>query len=94
MAKDKIHYAVKTALENDGWQVTDDPLVLFFDDSVAIDLGAEKLIIAERGIEKIAVEIKTFNLPSVLYMSFIVLLVNILTTKQPYWKPMKTENYM
>lgn len=68
MAKDKIHYAVKIALENDGWQVTDDPLVLFFDDdSVAIDLGAEKLIIAEKGTEKIAIEIKAFNQPSVIY---------------------------
>jgi XisH protein len=31
------------------------------EDNAAIDLGAEKLIAAERGSEKIAVEIKSFS---------------------------------
>jgi len=61
MAKDLFHDVVKTALIKDGWQITDDPLFLkvggvdFF-----IDLGAEKLLAAERDGEKIAVEIKSF----------------------------------
>ena len=61
MAKDLFHDVVKTALVKDGWQITDDPLFLkvggvdFF-----IDLGAEKLLAAERDGNKIAVEIKSF----------------------------------
>lgn len=61
-AKDKIHNAVKNALIHDGWTVTDDPLSVTFaeDATVFIDLGAERLIAAERDSEKIAVEVKTF----------------------------------
>ena len=65
MAKDLFHDVVKTALIKDGWNITDDPLfvkaggVEFF-----IDLGAEKLIAAERNGEKIAIEIKSFINPS------------------------------
>ncbi|KKJ00211.1 XisH family protein [Prochlorothrix hollandica] len=61
MARDLFHDVVKQALIKDGWQITNDPLFLkvggvdFF-----IDLGAEKLIAAERDGEKIAVEIKSF----------------------------------
>lgn len=61
MAKDLFHDVVKNALTKEGWQITNDPLFLkvggvdFF-----IDLGAEKLIAAERQGEKIAVEIKSF----------------------------------
>jgi hypothetical protein len=60
-AKDKFHDVVKTALIRDGWEITNDPLFLkvggidFF-----IDLGAERLLAAERNGEKIAVEIKSF----------------------------------
>ncbi|MCB0839819.1 MAG: hypothetical protein KDD99_24280 [Bacteroidetes bacterium] len=67
-AKDKIHQAVKEALKKEGWQVTDDPLVIFIkDDNVAIDLGAEKWLFAEKGIKKIAVEVKSFTSPSLFY---------------------------
>jgi hypothetical protein len=60
-AKDLYHDTVKTALEKDGWTVTDDPLRLKIGTrNAAIDLGAEKLIAAERGSEKIAVEVKSF----------------------------------
>jgi hypothetical protein len=61
VAKDIFHDIVKTALLKDGWQITNDPLFLkvggvdFF-----IDLGAEKLLAAERDGQKIAVEIKSF----------------------------------
>jgi hypothetical protein len=68
MARDKIHEVVKKAVENDGWEITDDPLILLFeDDSIAIDLAAEKIIIAEKGTKKIAIEIKTFDQPSLIY---------------------------
>jgi XisH protein len=65
MARDRFHQEVRNALENEGWKVTDDPLYLKVGRiPVHIDLGAEKLIGAERGAEKIAVEVKTFGIPS------------------------------
>ncbi len=61
MAKDVFHYAVKKGLEKEGWLITDDPLRIKAGGAdMEIDLGAEKLIAAERGNEKIAVEIKSF----------------------------------
>jgi hypothetical protein len=61
-AQDRFHQAVVHALQKDGWTITHDPLTLRIgSDSVQIDLGAERLIAAERGTEKIAVEIKTFD---------------------------------
>jgi hypothetical protein len=64
-AKDLYHEVVKAALIKDGWQITDDPLVLRLGlRSVYIDMGAEKLIAAQRASEKIAVEIKSFLNPS------------------------------
>jgi hypothetical protein len=64
-AKDKFHELVKTALENQGWTITDDPyhIDLGFVDFY-IDLGAEQLLAATKDNEKIAVEIKTFLAPS------------------------------
>ncbi len=65
MAKDLFHYAVRNALIKDGWQITDDPFFLKVGGvEFYIDLGAEKLIAAERNNEKIAVEIKSFINPS------------------------------
>lgn len=61
MAKDLYHQHVRTALENDGWTITQDPLfVPFGERKVSVDLGAEKLIIADKGVQKIAVEVKSF----------------------------------
>ncbi|MGH2414442.1 MAG: XisH family protein [Microcystaceae cyanobacterium] len=61
MAKDLFHNAVRHGLEKDRWTVTDDPLELEWEEvAVKIDLAAERLIAAERGEEKIAVEIKSF----------------------------------
>ncbi|MBD2416097.1 fatty-acid oxidation protein subunit alpha [Nostoc calcicola FACHB-389] len=66
-AKDVFHQIVKSALEKEGWTITDDPLSLQLeDDQVFIDLGAERLIAAQRDNEKIAVEIKSFLAPSTL----------------------------
>jgi hypothetical protein len=59
--KDIFHEAVKIALEKDKWEVTHDPLYFEWEDATYFpDLGAEKLIAATNGIDKIAVEIKTF----------------------------------
>jgi hypothetical protein len=64
-ALDRYHPHVRNALVKDGWTITDDPLTLEFDDrKLYIDFGAERLLAAERGTEKIAVEIKAFGSPS------------------------------
>lgn len=60
-ARDKFHAAVRIALEKQQWKITDDPLQLEVGGTkFEIDLGAEQLLAAEKGEEKIAVEIKTF----------------------------------
>jgi hypothetical protein len=60
-AKDIFHEAIKHGLEKDQWQISSDPLKLVWEEvKVKIDLAAERLIAAERGEEKIAVEIKSF----------------------------------
>jgi XisH protein len=68
-AKDRYHEAVKQGLLKDQWNITADPLKLKFadKDEVRIDLGAEKLLAAERGNQKIAVEIKSFLNESALF---------------------------
>ncbi len=63
--RDTFHTAVKTALERDGWTIADDPLLLAVGiHKVYVDLGAERLLAAARGSERIAVEIKSFVGPS------------------------------
>ena len=61
-AKDKFHDTVKQGLEKDGWAITHDPLRIDFgeEDKIQIDLGAEKVLGAEKSGRKIAVEIKSF----------------------------------
>ncbi|BAY31795.1 fdxN element excision controlling factor protein [Nostoc carneum NIES-2107] len=60
-AKDVFHQVVKTALQKDGWQITNDPLTISVGGvNLSIDLAAEKLIAAERQGQKIAVEVKSF----------------------------------
>ena len=64
-ALDHYHEPVRNALTKDGWTITDDPLTLELDErKLYADFGAERLLAAERGTEKIAVEIKTFRSPS------------------------------
>ena len=60
-AKDLFHGAVKRGLEKACWTITHDPLELAWEEvKVKIDLAAQRLIAAERGEEKIAVEVKSF----------------------------------
>jgi XisH protein len=60
-AKDFYHDTVRTALEKDGWIITEDPLTLSIGSrSVYVDLGARKLLAATKGELQIAVEIKSF----------------------------------
>ena len=60
-AQDSIHDEVVRALRKDGWTITEDPLTVEFGDVyLFIDLGAERTVVAERGAERIAVEIKSF----------------------------------
>jgi hypothetical protein len=65
MARDLFHNVVKEALAIEGWQITHDPFPVDYGDvQMQIDLGAERLLAAELGSEKIAVEIKSFTNPS------------------------------
>lgn len=62
-ARDIYHKAAKNAMIKDGWAITHDPfrIRLARGKNLFVDLGAERLIAAERGLEKIAVEIKSFR---------------------------------
>lgn len=66
--RDQIHFAVRAALEKEGWIITDDPLRIPTGGTVIkMDIGAERLIAAEKGEEKIAVEVKSLLQPSIVY---------------------------
>ncbi len=68
MAKDKIHNVVKQALINDGWLITHDPYIIETKDvDYEVDLGAEKILAAEKLGQKIAVEVKSFLATSFVY---------------------------
>ena len=59
--RDVYHYEIRRAIEKDGWIVTNDPLQITWEEKdYSPDLGAERIIAAQRGTEKIAVEIKSF----------------------------------
>jgi hypothetical protein len=60
-ALDIYHNAAKQALIKDGWTITHDLLHLRWGrKDMYVDLGAKRLIIAEREEQKIAVEVKSF----------------------------------
>ena len=70
MAKDIYHNIVREALEQEGWVITHDPYYLILQKDTAeyeIDLGAEKLLAAEKGNDKIAIEVKSLLKPSLLH---------------------------
>jgi hypothetical protein len=59
-ARDMYHENVKKALIKDGWTITDDPMHLKWGKKdMYVDLGAERLVAAEKGHRKIAVEVKS-----------------------------------
>jgi hypothetical protein len=59
--RDIYHDTVKKALIKDGWTITHDPLVLKWGlKDLYVDLGAERLLAAEKEGRKIAVEVKSF----------------------------------
>ena len=60
-AKDIYHETVKRALQKDGWIITHDPFPLQIGRKrLSADMGAERLINAEKGTQKIVVEVKSF----------------------------------
>ena len=60
-SRDLYHKLVKEALVAEGWTVTDDPLRIRWEEQdFQIDLGAERVLLAEKENQKIAVEIKSF----------------------------------
>ncbi|MEM7537773.1 MAG: element excision factor XisH family protein [Chloroflexota bacterium] len=65
-AKDKIHDNVRNALKNDGWQVIKEQMRVQFEDAyIYVDLAAEdRLVVAERAGERVAIEVKSFLSPS------------------------------
>lgn len=59
--RDFLHQIVKNALLKDGWLITHDPFPITFGNRrVYADLGAEKLLAAEKEGQKIVVEVKSF----------------------------------
>ncbi len=60
-ARDLYHNSIKNALIKDGWNITHDPLRLTWGKKdMYVDLGAERLVAAQKGNNLIAVEIKSF----------------------------------
>jgi XisH protein len=61
MARDLLHNSVKEALLKEGWHITNDPLRIPIDGTyLEVDMAAEIIFGAERGDEKIAIEVKSF----------------------------------
>jgi hypothetical protein len=65
-AKNICHDAVVHALVADGWTITHDPLTITYGTrDLFVDLGAERIAVAaERGGQRIAVEVQGFLNPS------------------------------
>ncbi len=61
-ARDIYHNAVRNALVKDGWTITRDPFPLKWGQKdMYVDLGAERMLAAEKDEQKIAVEVKSFR---------------------------------
>jgi hypothetical protein len=68
MARDILHDNVRKALLNDGWEITHDPYRISVEEiGYEIDLGAERMIAATNGTDKILIEIKSFRGQSLTY---------------------------
>jgi hypothetical protein len=65
MARDLYHQQVKNALIKDGWRITHDPYRIRIEEvQYEIDLAGEPILAAEKDLQLIAVEIKSFMNPS------------------------------
>jgi hypothetical protein len=69
MARDLFHNIVKEALIKEGWTITHDPYPLHTrrEGGLSTDIGAEKIILAENNLKKIAIEVKSFVHHSILH---------------------------
>ncbi|BAU16093.1 XisH protein (plasmid) [Leptolyngbya sp. NIES-3755] len=67
MAKDKLHDLVEIALAKDGWMNIRSLTLDYAGTDLNLDIIADKLISAEQGDLRIAVEVKSFSNPSVTY---------------------------
>ncbi len=60
--RDRLHQSLRRTLEQDGWLITADPLILTLEEAILrADLGAEKTFAAEKDGRKIAIELKEFT---------------------------------
>lgn len=60
-ARNRYHRQLRNALESDGWTITHDPFHLKWGArDLLVDLGAEKLLGAEKGTRRLAVEVQSF----------------------------------
>jgi hypothetical protein len=67
-AKDIYHDAVKNALIKDNWTITADPYFIIYKKLKLIaDLSAERALSAQKGNDKIVIEVKSFINPSFIY---------------------------
>lgn len=67
-ARDVYHDVVRRALVKDGWTITDDPFRLTWGErDFYVDLGAERIVAAEKADRRIAVEVKSFLGPSLIH---------------------------
>ncbi|HLO87311.1 MAG TPA: element excision factor XisH family protein [Nostocaceae cyanobacterium] len=67
-AKDIYHDAVKNAVIKDGWTITADPYYIIYGKlRLVADLGAERILSAQRGNDKIVIEVKSFINSSFIY---------------------------
>ena len=68
MAKDIFHDNVREAIRKEGWIVTAEQWRIDLEVTyLEVDLMAENLLIADKGGEKIAVEVKSFVQKSIIY---------------------------
>lgn len=64
-AKDIYHDTVVRALQKDGWSVTHENFIVPFGKrGLYVDIAADPMVAAERGDQRIAVEVKSFLKPS------------------------------
>ncbi len=93
--RDAIHDPVKTALQQDGWTITDDPYVISYGERfLFVDLGITGRVIgAERGDYRLAIEIKELRGKSPIaeleqaigqYMLYRLLLAQVDPTRRLY----------